>query len=87
MLSQNPQKENILLSLLLQWTKFAGATEKTLVSNIEKLNGGKNVPEIIARAVAQSAEVVGAKAIITFTITGNTAQTISKFRTKVRYSQ
>jgi len=83
MLSAESAKGKYPVESVAAMDKICRATEKTLDSNIEKLAAGKNVPEIIARAVAQSAEVVGAKAIITFTITGNTAQTISKFRTKV----
>lgn len=83
MLSAESAKGKYPVESVAVMDKICRATEKTLESNIEKMISGKTVPEIIARAVAQSAEVVGAKAIITFTITGNTAQTISKFRTKV----
>ena len=83
MLSAESAKGKYPVESVVAMDKICRAVERTLENNIEKMNAGKNVPEIIARAVAQSADVVGAKAIITFTITGNTAQTISKFRTKV----
>ncbi|VVB60661.1 Pyruvate kinase [uncultured archaeon] len=83
MLSAESAKGKYPIESAAAMDKICRAIEKTMESNIGKLNEGKGVPEIIARAVAQSAEVVGAKAITTFTITGNTAQNISKFRTKV----
>ena len=61
-------------------TRIALETEKKIKPNLKDKIEPKNIPQIVSHSVALAATNLDAKAIITFTKTGNTAGMLSTYR-------
>ena len=61
-------------------TKIALEIEKTIKPHIKDKIDNKNIPNIVSNSVALAAINLNARAIATFTKTGNTASMLSKYR-------
>lgn len=82
MLSQETAKGKYPIESVEVMSKICIATERKLPSKVSATLAKKSATDIVAQAVALISENIGSEAILTFTQTGKTASSLSKYRVK-----
>ncbi|MCK5233923.1 MAG: pyruvate kinase, partial [Candidatus Aenigmarchaeota archaeon] len=83
MLSAETAKGKYPVESVKVFDKICKKADDAVKPNFDIMRKGESVFEIVAHAVANAAERMNAKAILTFTSTGNTACVLARYRSHV----